>query len=135
MRIVCSGDTLPRLRRLLLVLGVVLLCWPAQADAGTLFVVDGRGWGHGVGMSQYGAGGYAQAGWGYRRILTHYYRGTEVKRVPARPVRVLLAERVAAVKISSTKPFRIVDARGKTRELKAGTQNLVPAKLDSCTCR
>ena len=84
----------PAVRRLLLVLGVVLLCWPASAGAGTLFVIDGRGWGHGVGMSQYGARGYAQAGWGYQRILAHYYRGTELRIVPARPVRVLLAERL-----------------------------------------
>ena len=126
---VCSSDNLPRLRRLLLALGVVLLFLPAQAGAGTLFVIDGRGWGHGVGMSQYGARGYAEAGWGYQRILAHYYRGTELQIVPARPVRVLLAERLPAVQISSTKPFKVVDARGKVRKLKAGTQNLVAAKL------
>ena len=34
-----------------------------------------------------------------------------------------------AVQISSTKPFKVVDARGKVRKLKAGTQNLVAAKL------
>ena len=126
---VCSSDTLLRLRRLLLVFGVVFLCSSAQAGAGTLFVIDGRGWGHGVGMSQYGARGYAQSGWGYQRILAHYYRGTELRIVPARPVRVLLAERVPAVQISSTKPFKVVDARGKVRKHKAGTQNLVAAKL------
>jgi stage II sporulation protein D len=126
---VCSSDNLPRLRRLLLALGVVLLFLPAQAGAGTLFVIDGRGWGHGVGMSQYGARGYAEAGWGYQRILAHYYRGTELRIVPARPVRVLLAESLAAVQISSTKPFKVVDARGKVRTVKAGTQNLVAAKL------
>ena len=126
---VCSSDNLPRLRRLLLALGVVVLSLPAQAGAGTLFMVDGRGWGHGVGMSQYGARGYAEAGWGYQRILAHYYRGTELRVVPARPVRVLLAERVSAVQISSTKPFKVVDARGNARKLKPGTQNLVAAKL------
>ena len=126
---VCSSDNLPRLRRLLLALGVVVLSLPAQAGAGTLFVIDGRGWGHGVGMSQYGARGYAEAGWGYQRILAHYYRGTELRVVPARPMRVLLAERVSAVQIGSTKPFKVVDARGKARKLKPGTQNLVAAKL------
>jgi stage II sporulation protein D len=126
---VCSSDTLPRLRRLLLALGVVLLCLPAKAGAGTLFVIDGRGWGHGVGMSQYGARGYAQAGWSYERILAHYYRGTELRNVPARPVRVLLAERLPAIQISSTKPFKVVDARGKVRKLTPGTQNLAAAKL------
>ena len=116
------------MRRLLLVIVAALAVIP-QADAGTLFLIDGRGWGHGVGMSQYGADGYAHAGWGYKRILTHYYTGTEVRVVPARPVRVLLAQGRPSVRISSTKPFRVVDARGKTRALKAGGQNLVPGKL------
>jgi stage II sporulation protein D len=115
---------------LLLVFGVVFLCLPAQARADTLFLVDGRGWGHGVGMSQYGARGYAEAGWGYERIVKHYYVGTELRIVPARPVRVLLAERLPAVKIGSTKPFKVVDARGKVRKLKPGTQNLIAATLN-----
>ena len=108
-----------------------LLCLPAPAGAGTLFLIDGRGWGHGIGMSQYGARGYAEAGWGYERILKHFYRGTELKIVPAAPVRVLLAEGLPAVQIGSTKPFRVVDARGKVRRLKPGTQNLVAARLQS----
>ena len=49
--------------------------------------------------------------------------------MPARPVRVLLAEGVPAVEIGSTKPFKVVDARGKVRRLKPGTQNLVAAKI------
>lgn len=35
-----------------------------------------RGYGHGVGMSQYGANGMANAGYGYKNILSHYYPGT-----------------------------------------------------------
>ena len=38
------------------------------------WVVKGRGWGHGVGMSQYGAYGFAKHGRGYKQILHHYYR-------------------------------------------------------------
>lgn len=41
-----------------------------------LFTTDG--YGHGVGMSQYGANGMAQAGYDYKDILTHYYTGVEV---------------------------------------------------------
>ena len=41
-----------------------------------LFTTDG--YGHGVGMSQYGANGMAQAGYKYIDILTHYYTGVEV---------------------------------------------------------
>lgn len=38
-----------------------------------------RGYGHGVGMSQYGANGMANAGYGYQNILSHYYPGTILK--------------------------------------------------------
>ncbi len=41
----------------------------------------GRGWGHGVGMDQTGAYGYALEGWTFDQILKHYYRGIELKKV------------------------------------------------------
>ena len=37
------------------------------------------GWGHGVGMSQWGCCGYANHGWSYDQILRHYYIGTELR--------------------------------------------------------
>jgi SpoIID/LytB domain protein len=43
------------------------------------FRIEGGGFGHGVGMSQYGALGYAQQGWNYQDILAHYYQGTSVQ--------------------------------------------------------
>ena len=39
----------------------------------------GAGWGHGVGMCQLGAIGRAEAGHGYREILSHYYNGASVR--------------------------------------------------------
>src|SRR3954467_4618588 len=64
-----------------------VLAAPASAD----FVIDGRGWGHGVGMSQYGAYGYAlDEGRDFRWILGHYYTGTNVGRVATSRVRVRL---------------------------------------------
>ena len=54
----------------------VILCVPSQAHGS--WVVDGHGFGHGVGMSQYGAYGYAKHGAGYRQILGHYFTGTQV---------------------------------------------------------
>lgn len=39
---------------------------------------DGGGWGHGLGMSQWGARGLAANGWTYDRILAHYYRETSL---------------------------------------------------------
>jgi stage II sporulation protein D len=64
----------------------------ASAEAKTRFTLVGHGWGHGIGMSQYGALGFAQHGYDHRRILAHYYTGTTVARLPG-PVtmRVLLA--------------------------------------------
>ncbi len=67
------------------------LLFAAQAPAAVKWVVKGRGFGHGVGMSQYGSYGYARHGKGYRSILGHYYRGTSVGGLrKTRVVRVLL---------------------------------------------
>jgi len=44
------------------------------------FLFYGRGWGHGVGMCQWGAKGMAQAGYSYFEILKYYYPGTEIKK-------------------------------------------------------
>lgn len=40
---------------------------------------EGRGWGHGVGMSQYGAKQMAEEGYTYDEILKHYYTGVTIK--------------------------------------------------------
>lgn len=50
-----------------------------DGDPGS-FVFSGEGWGHGVGMSQYGAKGMAMAGFTYDEILTHYYTDTYLKK-------------------------------------------------------
>jgi stage II sporulation protein D len=55
---------------------VVSLSVPAAARADSIFSVDGRGWGHGIGMTQYGAMGYAQQGKTYDWILAHYFQET-----------------------------------------------------------
>jgi stage II sporulation protein D len=63
---------------------------PATADAAVRHVLKGAGFGHGIGMSQYGAYGYALEGANYPGILGHYYKGTRLTSAPSRPVRVLL---------------------------------------------
>ena len=79
------------MRRLLLSTAVLAaLAVPASSDAATRHVIRGAGWGHGIGMSQYGAYGYALEGTGYREILAHYYTGTRLTRAAQRSVRVLL---------------------------------------------
>jgi stage II sporulation protein D len=75
--------------RLPLLLFFLLLASNAQASV--RWVVIGHGFGHGVGMSAYGAYGYAQHGKGYRFILRHYYQGTTIGTLGgSRIVRVLL---------------------------------------------
>jgi stage II sporulation protein D len=41
-------------------------------------IFEGKGWGHGVGLCQYGARGLARAGKNYRQILDYYYEGAEL---------------------------------------------------------
>jgi peptidoglycan hydrolase-like amidase len=48
----------------------------ASAQAEDVYRFEGGGWGHGVGMSQYGAYGQALEGRTYSEILAHYYQGT-----------------------------------------------------------
>src|SRR6478672_11056526 len=98
---------------------LVALAFPAAASAGTVFLLDGRGWGHGVGMSQWGAEGYARHGYGYRKILAHYYSRTHVALAPPRKVRVLLVEGQARLRVASAAPFIVVDARGHKLHLAA----------------
>jgi SpoIID/LytB domain protein len=43
--------------------------------------IHGRGFGHGVGMCQWGAKGMADSGKSYGQILAHYYRGVRLKRI------------------------------------------------------
>ena len=44
-----------------------------------LLLLTGRGFGHGLGMSQWGAQGMALAGHSYDEILKHYYTGIELR--------------------------------------------------------
>jgi len=88
--------TLPRrLATALLALVAALVCalgaTAASARAQVNWVVHGHGFGHGVGMSAYGAYGYALHGKGYKFILGHYYVGTSLGKISGpNTVRVLL---------------------------------------------
>jgi stage II sporulation protein D len=90
------------------------------------FAISGRGWGHGVGMSQWGALGFAQRGYGYERILAHYYRGTALGRAPAARLRVLLVDARKTLTVSSGGPLRVRDATGELYDLEPGRYKLGP---------
>src|SRR5829696_9892473 len=98
----------------LIALAVLAAALPATADGAVRHVLRGAGFGHGIGMSQYGAYGYALEGAKYSGILAHYYKGTRLSTAPSRPVRVLL---------QPVDPY--IRVRGATsvggRELRPGT--------------
>ncbi len=117
-------------------LRLVVLCLPLlaagsavassaqQADdqvTSTTFVVRGRGWGHGVGMGQWGAYGQARRGVKYQKILAHYYPGTNLVETTTTSVRVLLAEGRRSVTVHSSSPFRLLAGDGEQHELQPGS--------------
>ena len=65
---------------------------PQTSSTGTHITFSGRGWGHGVGMSQYGARGRADAGHSYTQILDFYYPGSTLsaQTVPLNDLRIFL---------------------------------------------
>jgi SpoIID/LytB domain protein len=85
--------------RTILLAVIVCLALPAAASAKT-WTVKGAGFGHGVGLSQYGAYGYAKHGFTYDAILAHYYTGTTLGSVGAHTVHVLLLSNVGSVSFS-----------------------------------
>jgi stage II sporulation protein D len=91
---------------LLLALTLTLACVPV-ASGKTLFVLTGRGWGHAVGMSQWGAYGMAKQGATYQQILAHYYRQTTIGSRAGRTIGVLLADGRTAVTIGSASSFKV----------------------------
>ncbi len=93
---------------------------PEAPVATTMVFVSGHGYGHGVGMSQYGAYGMARAGNSFDRILGFYYPGTELGKAPVAVVRVLLADAAPSVSISSAAPFAAIDGTGRRWTLPAG---------------
>jgi stage II sporulation protein D len=99
---------------------------PTIVAARAALVLNGHGWGHGVGMSQWGANGFAQHGWTFDRILAYYYRGTTLGPAPVSRVRVLLVEGAKRVVLGSTSDWRATDADGVTVDLPAGNLPLTP---------
>lgn len=71
-------------------LALAALLVPAAAEAKGRWVIKGAGFGHGIGMSQYGAYGSARAGMDHRAILRQYYSGTTIGTSPGKTIRVLV---------------------------------------------
>ena len=101
-----------------------VLTWGAPAGPAAAaavpagFVLSGSGWGHGVGMSQYGARGQAAAGRTAEQILRHYYSGTAVEtRDDDRLIRVQVLGGVGAATARTSR----VGSGGGTFQVIAGS--------------
>jgi stage II sporulation protein D len=112
----------------LIVLGTsaLLTTIPARADtaisakSGT-FTIRGAGWGHGWGMSQYGAYGAARKGLTWKQILAFYYRGTQLTKLPSgTKIKVWITA-------DNDSSLRVLPARGLTVTDTAGHRFTVPA--------
>jgi stage II sporulation protein D len=92
-------------------------------QAPEVLAVSGHGWGHGLGLSQWGAYGYALHGFSFGRILAHYYPGTTLGPAPAHAVRVLLTSS-KRVLLGSPVAWRAVDATGAVVQLNPASLTL-----------
>jgi stage II sporulation protein D len=108
-------------RTLSFIAAVLLLALTAPAAVAkpkTTFTIRGAGFGHGVGMSQYGAMGYAEHGSSAAQILAHYYSGTSLGTTdPNRKVRIQLVADTSSASFSGAR--------------QAGSRKLDPAKTYS----
>lgn len=76
----------------------------------------GRGWGHGVGLVQWGAHGRARRGHSYGEILSAYYRGLRPERVDVPDtIRILVAEGLTSVTIEPSGRARLRAGRARPR--------------------
>src|SRR3954454_22781262 len=109
------------MRKLVLLTAIAALGLVSQASAATRsnFTIRGAGFGHGIGMSQYGAYGYAAHGADWRSIVLHYFKDTHLGNAAGRTIRVLLqsgngtvwvsgATRAGNHKLDSTKSYRLM---------------------------
>ena len=102
----------------------------AAPGADTMVNVVGRAFGHGIGMSQWGAYGYAtKTSLTYKQILRHYYNGISFGTTPDRSIRVLLQRAMGAAHVTAATSYTVrgVNASGAsvTRSVGGGSVTTV----------
>ncbi|MEX0984176.1 MAG: SpoIID/LytB domain-containing protein [Actinomycetota bacterium] len=121
--------------------GTAMLPSAPPAAAGGSFTFDGSGYGHGLGMSQWGAYGLAKMGWTHGRILRHFYQGTKVERAPEVPDRIrvgLTTGRTVVHLGAQGGPVRIWEGKAGRRlagKIPGGATWTVTAKADGFAIR
>jgi stage II sporulation protein D len=93
----------------------------AAAPATSGIIVRGHGWGHGLGMSQYGARGAALLGCHHAQILATYYAGTHLQR------RTLTAPVLLGLRSGAARATVLAENRNLVWTTPAGTKRVQPA--------
>ena len=106
----------------------VLTTIPARADSAVSvesgsFTIRGAGWGHGWGMSQYGAYGAARKGLSWKQILAFYYPGTQLKIMPSgTKIKVwITADNDNSLRVQPASGLTVRDSAGHRYAVPAGT--------------
>ena len=116
------------MRKLLFpILLALLIAVPGAQAAATKLTIRGAGFGHGIGMSQFGAYGYALHLTDYRTILAHYYTGTALSQLSTSPdVGVLLQDGHPSVRFAGALTAGDLDLdQAKTYSVARGSGGLV----------
>lgn len=149
-RVLATSPTYHRIARRparnLTVLAAALSCacaTPAAASQAASLMISGGGYGHGIGMSQEGALGYAQHGFSYQQILSHYYVGTAIGTAPVNAtIRVLIGSKVKRIaldtyvrgvvsaEVPSSWPLAALEAQAVASRTYALTAHAGGAKFD-----
>src|SRR5437879_1260095 len=98
-----ASDMRSRTALLVCLTALVALLPATPGSAAGDFTFYGSGFGHGIGMSQWGAYGLALQGWSHDQILTHYYTGTTVAQDTNEPasIRVGLTQGRSAIHVEA----------------------------------
>jgi stage II sporulation protein D len=123
------------MKKLIAVFALVALAMPsasAKSRQSPTFRVYGSGNGHGIGLSQYGALGLARIGWSAQKIVTHYYTGARLDRLPPADVRVGLLQNVGTVQLAAVGGrFELTLQNGESVDtVEAGSRRTVEVTSD-----
>ena len=122
-------NSISRLLSTSLAVAVISTSDPAVSSRSGSFTIRGAGWGHGWGMSQYGAYAAARKGLSWKQILASYYRGTQLRTVASgTKIKVWITS-------DNDNSLRVLPAPGLAMSDRAGRRYTVPTGPKCTSCR
>lgn len=93
-----------------------------KADPEGSFTFDGKGWGHGAGLCQYGANGMASPPYNhtFEQILAHYYPGAQLKSTSPRPLKPAEPRKPQSEEKEKSPPITVEDTPKPPRKAPKG---------------